>query len=158
MPKQILLDNAYLEMAKIWSQLSKADRKKVGCIIVKDGSIISDGYNGTPIGFDNACEIELNINDCSVLKTKPEVLHAESNAITKLAKSTHSSKDSTMYITIAPCIDCAKLIIQSGIKRVVYKNNYKNLNGVNLLLKANIIVDCHEDKKVDMYKFTNQTT
>jgi dCMP deaminase len=156
MPSQINLDKTYLEMARVWSQLSKANRQKVGCIIVKEGSIISDGYNGTPIGFDNTCETSIMPESTSpkslsdhppnALITKPEVLHAESNAITKLAKSTQSSKDSTMYITISPCIECAKLIIQSGISRVVYGNNYRNLDGVNLLLKANIEVECYENK------------
>lgn len=156
MPSQINLDKTYLEMARVWSQLSKANRQKVGCIIVKEGSIISDGYNGTPIGFDNTCETSImpesislkNLSDHppNTLITKPEVLHAESNAITKLAKSTQSSKDATMYITISPCIECAKLIIQSGISRVVYGNNYRNLDGVNLLLKANIEVECYENK------------
>lgn len=156
MPSQANLDKTYLEMARVWSQLSKANRQKVGCIIVKEGSIISDGYNGTPIGFDNTCETSimpesiapksLSNHPSNALITKPEVLHAESNAITKLAKSTQSSKDSTMYITISPCIECAKLIIQSGISRVVYGNNYRNLDGVNLLLKANIEVECYENK------------
>ena len=146
MPSQLKLDKTYLEMAQIWAQLSKAERKKVGCLIVKDGSIISDGYNGTPSGFENSCEYNPNPNLFHKLITKPEVLHAESNAITKLSKSTQSSEGSTMYITISPCLDCSKLIIQSGIKRVVYKNNYRNLDGVNLLLKANIQVECYEGK------------
>ena len=138
MPSQIKLDKTYLDMAQVWSQLSKANRKKVGCLIVKNGSIISDGYNGTPSGFNNECEYNPDPNIFHKIITKPEVLHAESNAITKLAKSTQSSEGATMYITIAPCLDCAKLIIQSGIKRVVYKDNYKNLDGVNLLKKAQI--------------------
>ena len=156
MPSQNNLDKTYLEIARVWSKLSKANRQKVGCIIVKEGSIISDGYNGTPIGFDNTCETSImpesitskNLSDhpSNAWITKPEVLHAESNAITKLAKSTQSSKDSTMYITISPCIECAKLIIQSGISRVVYRNNYRNLDGVNLLLKADIEVECYENK------------
>ena len=149
MPKDIELDLAYLDMASRWSQLSKAVRKKVGCLIVKDGSIISDGYNGTPKGFDNACETgevdRLDEHDESVLITKPEVLHAESNAITKLAKSTQSSKGATMYITISPCVDCSKLIIQSGIKRVVYKKFYKNDKGIKLLKKGGIEVVSYEN-------------
>ena len=119
MPSQNQLDATYLKMAEVWSSLSKAKRKKVGCLIVKDGAIISDGYNGTPRGFDNNCEIMVDEHDPSALITKPEVLHAESNAVTKLAKSTQSSDGATMYITISPCVECAKLIIQSGIKRVI---------------------------------------
>jgi len=127
-------------MASIWSQLSKAERKKVGCLIVKDGAIISDGYNGTPSGFDNTCETITITDGSTKLVTNPEVLHAESNAITKLAKSTQSSDGATMYITISPCIDCAKLIIQSGIKRVVFKKFYRNSEGIDLLKQANIEV------------------
>jgi dCMP deaminase len=140
MASQSKLDEAYLNICKTWSQLSFAKRKKVGCIIVKDGAIISDGYNGTPKGFDNVCEIEYDGN----LKTKNEVLHAESNAITKLAKSTQSSVRATMYITISPCIECAKLIIQSGISRVVYKDFYRNDEGIKLLKQAKIKVEHHE--------------
>lgn len=132
------LDRAYIRMAQIWSSLSKARRKKVGCLIVKNGSIISDGYNGTPKSFDNQCE---DIDFFGQLVTRKEVLHAESNAITKLSKSTQSSKDSTMYITISPCVDCAKLIIQSEIKRVVYGEFYKNNLGIELLKSAQIVVD-----------------
>jgi dCMP deaminase len=142
MASQSKLDEAYLTICETWSQLSNARRKKVGCIIVKGGSIISDGYNGTPKGFDNCCEIEYNGN----LKTKNEVLHAESNAITKLAKSTQSSINSTMYITISPCIECAKLIIQAGISRVVYKDFYKNSDGINLLKQANIKIEKYGNK------------
>lgn len=130
------LDRAYLDIASRWSKLSMAKRKKVGCIIVKNGSIISDGYNGTPSGFDNDCEFEDPFNKSLI--TKAEVLHAESNAITKLAKSTQSSVASTMYITISPCVDCAKLIIQSGIERVVYGELYRNKDGINLLSKAGV--------------------
>jgi len=140
MPKQEDLDSAYLDMAEIWARLSKARRKQVGCLIVKNGAIISDGYNGTPRGFDNNCEIEDPKSFEHNLITKPEVLHAESNAITKLAKSTQSSDGATMYITISPCVDCAKLIIQSGIKRVVYGELYRNEDGINLLRKAKINV------------------
>ena len=137
MPTQNQLDKTYLEMSETWSNLSKARRRKVGCLIVKDGTIISDGYNGTPSGFNNDCEDE----EDGELITKPEVLHAESNAITKLAKSTQSSAGSTMYTTISPCIECSKLIIQSGITRVVYKHWYKNNDGIKLLKEANIKVN-----------------
>ncbi len=142
MASQSKLDEAYLNMSQVWAQLSKAVRQKVGCLIVKDGSIISDGYNGTPKGFDNVCEIEYDGN----LTTKDEVLHAESNAITKLAKSTQSSSGATMYITISPCVDCAKLIIQSGISRVVYKNFYRSDEGIKLLKQAKIKVEQYEYK------------
>jgi len=151
MPSQLDLDKSYIKMARIWAQLSKANRKKVGCLIVKDGMIISDGYNGTPKGFDNICETsimpksispkDLSAHPPNALITKQEVLHAESNAITKLAKSTQSSKGGTVYITACPCIDCAKLIIQSDIKRVVYGELYKDDKGINLLKKANIEVE-----------------
>jgi dCMP deaminase len=140
MPAQEDLDKTYLKMAETWSELSKAKRKKVGCIIVKDGAIISDGYNGTPSGFDNDCEFEDPFN--KKLVTKPEVLHAESNAITKLAKSTQSSDGATVYITISPCVECAKLIVQSGIKRVVFKKIYKNDEGIKILNRAGIKVKC----------------
>jgi|TARA_Y100000310_G_scaffold230173_1_gene232608 dCMP deaminase len=136
MPAQDVLDKTYIEMAKIWGQLSKAERKQVGCLIVKSGQIISDGYNGTPHGFDNACEYGTRFG----LETKPEVLHAESNALTKLAKSTQSSKGATIYITLSPCFDCAKLMIQSGINRVVYLDQYRDTGGIDLLCKANIDV------------------
>ena len=142
MASQSKLDEAYLDICKTWSKLSYAKRKKVGCIIVKDGAIISDGYNGTPKGFDNVCEIEYDGN----LKTKDEVLHAESNAITKLAKSTQSSVGATMYITISPCLGCAKLIIQSGISRVVYKDFYRSDEGIQLLKQAKIKVEQYEYK------------
>ena len=137
MPAQDQLDKTYLEMAKIWGQLSKAERKQVGCLIVKNGQIISDGYNGTPHGFDNRCEFDTRFG----LETKLEVLHAESNAISKLAKSTQSSKGATVYITLSPCFDCAKLMIQCGIKRVVYQERYRALDGIELLEKANIVVN-----------------
>lgn len=127
------LDKVYLEMALVWSKRSHCNRKKVGVIVVKDNTIISDGYNGTPTNFDNSCE------DCNGI-TKKEVLHAESNAITKLAKSTQSSLGSTLYTTLSPCVDCAKLIIQSGITRVVYLEEYKCTKGIELLLKANVII------------------
>lgn len=145
MAAQNRLDEAYLKMAHVWAQLSQAKRKQVGSLIVKKGAIISDGYNGTPSGFDNNCEYvdeESQDHKRGCLITKPEVLHAESNAITKLAKSTQSSVGATMYITISPCVDCAKLIIQSAIKRVVYGELYRNNQGIKLLKKANIEV-CH---------------
>ena len=145
MARQGDLDNAYLDMAQIWSNLSKARRKKVGCLIVKDGSIISDGYNGTPRGFDNNCEYRDPKFFDEELITKPEVIHAESNAITKLAKSTQSSNGATMYITISPCVECSKLIIQSGIKRVVFKELYKNDEGIKLLKKSNIEIHSCEN-------------
>jgi dCMP deaminase len=137
MPKQIDLDITYLKMANLWGQLSKAERKKVGCLIVKNGHIISDGYNGTPSGYDNNCEYETRFG----YETKPEVLHAESNALMKLAKSTISSEDSTVYLTMSPCFDCAKLIIQAGVKRVVYGEAYRNTTGINFLVKNAIFCD-----------------
>lgn len=159
MPAQAELDSTYLKMASTWGQLSKARRKKVGCLIVKDGAIISDGYNGTPSGFSNDCENKIPSPQMVVdyegqlvegtyrLETKPEVLHAESNAITKLARSTQSSDGSTMYITISPCLNCAKLIIQSGIKRVVYKAFHQDASGINLLHKAGIeVLECFNNK------------
>jgi dCMP deaminase len=138
MATQSELDEAYIKMAHVWATLSKAKRKQVGCLIVKDQAIISDGYNGTPTGFNNVCEDEDYFGQ---LVTRPEVLHAESNAITKLAKSTQSSDGATMYITAAPCIDCAKLIIQSKIKRVVYSEFYKSNAGIELIKKAGIEVE-----------------
>jgi dCMP deaminase len=137
MPKQIELDITYLKMADVWGQLSKAKRKKVGCLIVKDGQIISDGYNGTPAGYDNNCEYETRFG----YETKPEVLHAESNALMKLAKSTNSSKDSTIYLAMSPCFDCAKLIIQAGVKRVVYSDTYRIEMGIDFLRRNNVIAD-----------------
>ena len=147
MPTQCALDTTYLFMASQWASLSRARRKKVGCLIVKDEAIISDGYNGTPKGFDNTCEYEDSVFAHTHLTTKPEVLHAESNAITKLAKSTQSSNGATMYITISPCLDCSKLIIQAGIERVVYSDFYRNDEGIRLLRRANIKVD---QKKLDI--------
>ena len=134
MPNQNKLDKAYKDIAVRCSLMSHARRKQVGCIIVKDGQIISDGYNGTPNGFDNDCEFPTRYG----WETKPEVLHAETNAITKIAKSTQSSKGSTMYITLSPCFNCAKLIIQSGIKRVIFKEQYSETSGIELLKRANI--------------------
>ena len=138
MPQQTDLDKVYIEIARQYATLSKAKRKKVGCIIVKEGSIISDGYNGTPCGFDNKCE---DVDYFNQMITRDEVLHAESNAITKLAKSTQSSLGSTMYITSSPCLHCAKLIIQSNIVRVVYGEFYKDDLGIKLLKKAGIVVE-----------------
>lgn len=131
--KQLLLDLRYLRMARIWAENSYCERRKVGALVVKDKMIISDGYNGTPSGFDNVCEDENNV-------TKPYVLHAEANAITKLARSSNNSDGSTLYVTAAPCIECSKLIIQSGIKRVVYGEKYRLDDGIRLLKKANIEV------------------
>ena len=129
--KQYKLDQRYLKMAAIWSFNSYCKRRKVGALLVKDKMIISDGYNGTPSGFENVCEDENN-------HTKPYVLHAEANAITKVAKSGNSSDGATMYVTSSPCLECAKLIIQAGIKRVVYTENYRSEDGINLLLRAGI--------------------
>lgn len=129
--KLLLLDKRYLRMATIWAENSYCERRKVGALIVKDKMIISDGYNGTPSGFENVCEDENNI-------TKPYVLHAEANAITKVARSHNSSDGATMYVTSSPCIECAKLIIQAGIKRVVYSQKYRSVDGCDLLERANI--------------------
>jgi dCMP deaminase len=120
-------------MAFIWAENSYCKRRQVGAILVKDKMIISDGYNGTPAGFENVCEDENNI-------TKPYVLHAEANAITKVARSNNSSEGATLYVTSAPCIECAKLIIQAGIKRVVYADSYRLSDGIDLLKRANIEV------------------
>ena len=132
--KQQLLDQRYLKMADIWAQNSYCKRRKVGALLVKDKMIISDGYNGTPAGFENVCEDEDN-------KTKPYVLHAEANAITKVAKSNNSSEGATLYVTSSPCMECAKLIIQAGIKRVVFTESYRLEDGINLLKRANIDVE-----------------
>jgi len=131
--KQYLLDKRYLQMASIWAQNSYCRRRQVGAILVKDKMIISDGYNGTPSGFENICEDENN-------KTKPYVLHAEANAITKVAKSSNSSEGATMYVTSSPCMECAKLIIQAGIKRVVFTDSYRLEDGIELLKRAAIEV------------------
>tara|TARA_R110000787_G_scaffold170640_5_gene283405 strand:- start:426 stop:869 length:444 start_codon:yes stop_codon:yes gene_type:complete len=141
MPQQQQLDYTYLEMANTWGQLSKARRKKVGCLIVKNNQIISDGYNGTPAGYDNDCEFETR----SGWKTRPEVLHAESNALMKLAKSANSSLESTIYLTISPCFECAKLIIQAGVSRVVYSEEYRITTGVEFLKQFNIDCDLIEE-------------
>ncbi len=126
-------DQRYIEMAEIWAKNSYCKRRQVGALLVKDKMIISDGYNGTPSGFENVCE-ENNV-------TKPYVLHAEANAISKVAKSGNSSEGATLYVTAAPCIECAKLIIQCGIKRVVYKDAYRLMDGVELLNRAGIKVE-----------------
>ena len=131
--KQQKLDIRYLRMAKIWAENSYCKRRQVGALVVKDQMIISDGYNGTPSGFDNVCE-ENNV-------TLPYVLHAEANAITKLARSSNNSEGATLYVTDAPCIECSKLIIQAGIKRVVYARNYRLDDGIRLLKQANIEVE-----------------
>ena len=147
MPDQRKLDLIYLEMARSWAKMSHAKRKKVGCLIVKEGQIISDGYNGTPSGFDNECEQFHPLEDYTSNRTitKREVLHAESNALMKLAKSTNSSIGGTIYLTCSPCFDCAKLIIQAGIKRVVYEESYRKLDGLGLLQRANIQIDKFND-------------
>ncbi len=130
--KKYLLDERYLKMAQIWAENSYCKRNKVGALLVKDKMIISDGYNGTPSGFENICEE----ND----KTKIYVLHAEANAITKVAKSNNSSSGATLYVTASPCIECAKLIIQADIKRVVYSSEYRIKDGIELLKRADIEV------------------
>ncbi|MCK5028665.1 MAG: dCMP deaminase family protein [Bacteroidales bacterium] len=132
--KQIEYDKRYLEMARIWAKNSYCERRQVGAIIVKEKMIISDGYNGTPSGFENICEDENQL-------TKPYVLHAEANAITKVAKSNNSSQDATLYVTTSPCMECSKLIIQSGIKRVVFCDKYHNTEGLKLLERANIEIN-----------------
>lgn len=147
MASQTDLDRTFLDIAKNFSSLSKAIRRKVGCIIVKDGQIISNGFNGTPSGFDNSCEYlkeekspDVNYNPNN-LTTKPEVLHAESNALMKLARSTNSSIGSTMYLTCSPCFECAKLIVQSGIIRLVYIDDYRSEKGIELLRQTDIIIE-----------------
>ena len=131
--KQIRYDKAYLRMAQEWAELSHCTRKKVGAIIVKDGMIISDGYNGTPAGFDNCCENENG-------DTHWFVLHAEANAILKVAKSTNNCVGATLYLTLSPCKDCSKLVLQAGIKRVVFMNSYKDTTGVDFLKNAGVEV------------------
>lgn len=164
--KQLAFDKRYLRMAQIWAENSYAIRRQVGCLIVKDNSIISDGYNGTPSGFENICEIvecssqwihgcvktatpidEVksveHCKDCthSKLVTKPYVLHAEANAISKLAKGTNHADGATLYVTDEPCLECSKMIIQSGICRVVYSREYHTHDGTTLLKRAGIIVE-----------------
>lgn len=139
--RQKQFDRRYLEMARIWAKNSYCKRKQVGALIVKERMIISDGFNGTPAGFENNCEDE---NE----RTKPYVLHAEANAITKVAKSNNSSENATLYVTTSPCMECAKLIIQSGIKRVVYCEDYRKTEGIALLERANIEVVFHNFEEI----------
>ena len=131
MDKQTKRDYLYMRMARTWSENSYCIRRKVGAILVKDQMIISDGYNGTPSGFENTCEDEHNVS-------KPYVLHAEANAITKVARSHNSSEGATLYVTASPCMECSKLIIQAGIKRVVYCDDYRSEDGLNLLKRVGI--------------------
>ena len=139
--KQQKLDELYSRMARIWSENSHCKRLQVGALIVKNNMIISDGYNGTPSGFENTCEDENNV-------TVPYVLHAEANAITKIARSHNSSDGATLYVTASPCLECAKLIIQAGIKRVVFEEKYRLDDGLKLLSKANIeLIHLHQDEK-----------
>ena len=132
--KQHELDKRYLRMAAIWAENSYCKRRQVGALLVKDKMIISDGFNGTPAGFENVCEDENGV-------TKPYVLHAEANAITKVAKSGNSSEGATLYVTASPCVECAKLIIQAGIRRVVYTDAYRLTDGVDLLRRAGIEIE-----------------
>ena len=132
--RSLELDKRYLRMADIWSENSYCQRRKVGALIVKDKMIISDGYNGTPSGFENICEDENGV-------TKPYVLHAEANAITKIARSNNNADRATLYVTDSPCIECSKLIIQAGIKRVVYSREYRLSDGIDLLKRAGIEVE-----------------
>ncbi|GHT17692.1 hypothetical protein FACS189429_2340 [Bacteroidia bacterium] len=131
--KQTALDSRYMRMARIWAENSYCIRRQVGALLVKDKMIISDGYNGTPSGFENKCEDENNVS-------QPYVLHAEANALTKVARSHNSSDGATLYVTASPCMECAKLIIQSGIRRVVYGEKYRIMDGVALLERAGIEV------------------
>ena len=137
--KQQRYDEAYMRMASEWAKLSYCKRKQVGALIVKDQMIISDGFNGTPTGFDNTCEDENN-------NTKWHVLHAEANAILKVARSTQSCKDATLYLTLSPCKECSKLIHQSGITRLVYKNAYSDVSGVEFLRKAGVEITSLADE------------
>ena len=139
--RQRKFDKHYLEMAAIWAKNSYCKRRQVGALLVKDKMIISDGFNGTPAGFENQCEDENDV-------TKPYVLHAEANAITKVAKSGNSSEGATLYITTSPCIECAKLIIQSGIERVVYSEEYRKSEGIELLKRGNIKVENFKDAEI----------
>ena len=142
MNKQKILDGRYLKMAAIWAENSYCSRRKVGALIVKDKMIISDGYNGTPSGFENICEDENGL-------TKPYVLHAEANAITKIARSGNNSDGATLYVTASPCIECAKLIIQAGIRRVIYGETYRLSDGVDLLMRAGIDVEYIDITKIE---------
>ena len=137
--KQLVLDKRYMRMARIWAENSYCVRRQVGALIVKDKMIISDGYNGTPVGFENVCENEDGF-------TKPYVLHAEANAITKIARSNNNSNGATLYVTTSPCIECAKLIIQAGIVRVVYGEEYHIMDGIDLLKRAGVEVVYLKDK------------
>lgn len=137
--KQTKLDRRYIRMAYIWAENSYCIRRRVGALLVKDNMIISDGFNGTPSGFENVCEDENN-------KTFPYVLHAEANAITKVARSNNSSDGATLYVTASPCIECAKLIIQAGIKRVVYSEEYRLTDGIDLLKAAGVQIELLEVK------------
>ena len=139
MNKQSKYDNSYLKMARVWGDLSYCKRRKVGALIVKDRMIISDGYNGTPSGFENICEDDDNY-------TKWYVLHAEANAIMKVAASTQSTNGATLYITLSPCKECSKLIHQSGIKRVVYCEEYKDTSGLDFLKKAGVELVLHKNQ------------
>jgi dCMP deaminase len=138
------LANAQMKAAEVYSQLSSARRLQVGCVVVKDNTIIGIGYNGMPSGWNNNCEDEITIEKdekfIKGLKTKPEVLHAETNALAKIARSTNSSDGASIFITHAPCLDCAKLVYQSGIKSVYYRNSYKNTDGIDFLNKCNVEV------------------
>lgn len=136
--KQLRYDRVYLKMAETWASLSHCNRKQVGALIVKDGMIISDGYNGTPSGFDNCCEDDDG-------NTHWYVLHAEANAILKVSKSTNSALGATLYLTLSPCKECAKLILQAGITRVVFKNEYKDNSGLNFLREAGVDVQVIEN-------------
>ena len=140
MTKQQKRDYLYMRMARTWAENSYCVRRKVGALLVKDQMIISDGYNGTPSGFENICEDENNVS-------KPYVLHAEANALTKVARSNNSSNGATLYVTASPCLECSKLIIQSGIKRVVYGEEYRLMDGVELLKRAGVAVECLDDKE-----------
>ena len=141
--KQRALDVRYLQMACVWATNSYCKRRQVGALLVKGHRIISDGYNGTPSGFENCCEDEEG-------KTLSHVLHAEANAITKVAKSSNSSEGATLYCTCAPCLECSKLIIQAGIERVVYFDRYRKQEGINLLEEAKIVIECVELKEEDL--------
>ena len=149
MDKQLKFDVSYLEMAGIWAKNSYCRRRQVGALIVKGRMIFSDGYNGTPCGFENVCEDE---NGC----TKPYVLHAEANAITKVAKSNNSSEGATLYVTAAPCLECSKLIIQSGIVRVVYRDSYRSEDGTDLLRRAGVEVVRIDEDKINEYRNGNE--
>lgn len=143
--KQDNLDYRYLRMARIWAENSYCIRRQVGCLVVKEKMIISDGYNGTPSGFENVCEDDNKV-------TKPYVLHAEANAITKLARSSNNSDGATLYVTASPCIECAKLIIQSGIRRVVYGEQYRLNDGIDLLKRAGIEVVYKEINEKESFR------